>query len=565
MAKKKLDSSVKHSRTRSGCLTCRDRHMKCDEQQPVCKNCQRSKRRCYRGIRLNFTQYSIYLPSPAAPVPLDPPAAYRLLDQSITIASLYNNGVSPYEPYMHLHSHDELRESDRQYERDINLSAPAARSPSYDQEPPKAWNMDDSLMLDPYRRASMAANTVIASLRENPVYENVNLKDFLTDEQLDLTQSSHPLRAMAAETNTGELLAADLNASELVSLIHGQKFYWLLDLVNGLNAWKLIITRYCLDSLLKTHPGSSDNDFLVRCLLGCSTSDDSQIDGLLEEQASRWALLRYEPLGPETLNRYETILISVALMLLRSLLRIQHSLPVESVAQTLPRQTAIFYSIVTKYHALPQAQAHRLRTVVLVTTVQSVTMLKYFLNKLVEFGDSPGKDSVAKESDLTAGELMFLKSFYKDLDYSSSTYHMDIDPFVESKLDARKLRELIWYLIRTEHLARNPDEDLEDLVFGEIFSNEYDLFSTPGLSGVPEYASDQAVVEAIPKMVLPSEQGLAIYLVKEYINKCINANTPELVQRANTNLTRIFNCIECLTMEASLKLKWTQNFRWMLH
>ena len=37
MAKKKLNSTIKRSRTRSGCVTCRDRHIKCDEQQPVCK------------------------------------------------------------------------------------------------------------------------------------------------------------------------------------------------------------------------------------------------------------------------------------------------------------------------------------------------------------------------------------------------------------------------------------------------------------------------------------------------------------------------------------------------
>ncbi|KAI0396402.1 hypothetical protein F5Y17DRAFT_119664 [Xylariaceae sp. FL0594] len=33
-------------RTKTGCLTCRKRRIKCDEQHPTCKNCQKSKREC---------------------------------------------------------------------------------------------------------------------------------------------------------------------------------------------------------------------------------------------------------------------------------------------------------------------------------------------------------------------------------------------------------------------------------------------------------------------------------------------------------------------------------------
>ncbi|KAI0145544.1 hypothetical protein GGR57DRAFT_517040 [Xylariaceae sp. FL1272] len=33
-------------RTKTGCLTCRRRRIKCDEQHPTCKNCQKSKREC---------------------------------------------------------------------------------------------------------------------------------------------------------------------------------------------------------------------------------------------------------------------------------------------------------------------------------------------------------------------------------------------------------------------------------------------------------------------------------------------------------------------------------------
>lgn len=47
-------TKAKSTRARTGCFTCRDRHIKCDEMIPSCLNCQRSKRSCVRGVRLNF-------------------------------------------------------------------------------------------------------------------------------------------------------------------------------------------------------------------------------------------------------------------------------------------------------------------------------------------------------------------------------------------------------------------------------------------------------------------------------------------------------------------------------
>jgi hypothetical protein len=44
----------KPKRVRTGCLTCRERHLKCDEGTPNCQNCRKSSRVCKRGWRLNF-------------------------------------------------------------------------------------------------------------------------------------------------------------------------------------------------------------------------------------------------------------------------------------------------------------------------------------------------------------------------------------------------------------------------------------------------------------------------------------------------------------------------------
>ncbi|EPQ67825.1 Bgt-5132 [Blumeria graminis f. sp. tritici] len=58
-------------RTKTGCLTCRKRRIKCDEQHPACRNCQKSKRECL-GYDPIFKQQ----PGPAAiqPAPSTAPS-----------------------------------------------------------------------------------------------------------------------------------------------------------------------------------------------------------------------------------------------------------------------------------------------------------------------------------------------------------------------------------------------------------------------------------------------------------------------------------------------------------
>lgn len=49
----------KPKRVRTGCLTCRERHLKCDEGLPNCQNCRKSSRECKRGVRLNFIDTTV--------------------------------------------------------------------------------------------------------------------------------------------------------------------------------------------------------------------------------------------------------------------------------------------------------------------------------------------------------------------------------------------------------------------------------------------------------------------------------------------------------------------------
>lgn len=61
----------KPKRVRTGCLTCRERHLKCDEGTPDCQNCRKSSRVCKRGVRLNFIDIQVKSPPHPAPTTAD--------------------------------------------------------------------------------------------------------------------------------------------------------------------------------------------------------------------------------------------------------------------------------------------------------------------------------------------------------------------------------------------------------------------------------------------------------------------------------------------------------------
>ncbi|KAI1172671.1 hypothetical protein F4777DRAFT_494902 [Nemania sp. FL0916] len=83
----------KRKRVRTGCLTCRERHLKCGEELPDCKNCRKSHRECKRGIKLSFVDLVCKEP------PYIPQAhewTVEFQDESRLIASEYQGGLSRY-------------------------------------------------------------------------------------------------------------------------------------------------------------------------------------------------------------------------------------------------------------------------------------------------------------------------------------------------------------------------------------------------------------------------------------------------------------------------------------
>lgn len=103
---KKRDSDAtqdsKPKRTRTGCLTCRERHLKCDETKPTCHNCSKSQRDCNWGKKLNFLDTTCESNAYLIPQGLDYQVAFQ--DESRLIAGEYVGGREMY-PEEELESH----------------------------------------------------------------------------------------------------------------------------------------------------------------------------------------------------------------------------------------------------------------------------------------------------------------------------------------------------------------------------------------------------------------------------------------------------------------------------
>jgi hypothetical protein len=80
----------KPKRTRTGCLTCRERHLKCDESKPTCNNCAKSQRECNWGKKLNFLDTTCEKNAYLIPQGTDYCIAFQ--DESRTIAGEYVGG-----------------------------------------------------------------------------------------------------------------------------------------------------------------------------------------------------------------------------------------------------------------------------------------------------------------------------------------------------------------------------------------------------------------------------------------------------------------------------------------
>ncbi|KAK6204721.1 uncharacterized protein RJT21DRAFT_137175 [Scheffersomyces amazonensis] len=415
----KRDPPIKRSRTRSGCLTCRDRHMKCDEQLPICRNCIKSKRKCYRGIRLNFTQYTMYNPKDSIPINeyVLPPASYRLLDQSITIASLYKNGKESYQPYIHLHTNQDLEESDMQYHEDLYTSVPTAASTSLS----VSSKSNSTVTVTGSSISTINDNQYLPQLDTNTVLENYNITNVLLNDSYFINQSinspsssSNPqplfdsgnsqkfqflppnLQSISTQWSNQNLISANTETSPTstigypqqnvdihayISLIENEKYYWLLDQFNEQSIWKSIVPLYCLHQQYQL-------PLLTSCLMNCSYHFSIDVlTTILDQQLTYWYTIRNTSvINSIEIAKFTNILLSITLILLSIYLKYQReAMTLPQISTIIENQCKIYNMVIHKISNYLSSGKREQKSVLLISSIHSIIILKYFIIKKFQF------------------------------------------------------------------------------------------------------------------------------------------------------------------------------------
>ncbi|KAI3405289.2 hypothetical protein KGF56_001901 [Candida oxycetoniae] len=258
---KKLKFSNKKSRTRSGCVTCRDRHIKCDEQQPVCNNCIKSNRVCLSGIRLNFKQYRFYDPNENNSLPQIRPQTYRIIDQSITIASLYGESEK-YKNYFHLHPPEELMESDLELQGVVfskfDPTFPLSQTGTPLESQPLAGGSSNSNNNNMSLLETSITNTNMSFLSQLPQqilphqvnstsHLNIPKPQQLPNAQKFSTRPSplyeYPYLSMELGQIPQQLASISEDPQQYIDMIKKENFFWLLDLANDKGIWRTFHVR----------------------------------------------------------------------------------------------------------------------------------------------------------------------------------------------------------------------------------------------------------------------------------------------------------------------------------
>lgn len=602
MAKKR--NQDKKSRTRSGCLTCRDRHMKCDEQQPVCKNCIKSKRKCFRGIRLNFTQYTIYEP-PTNPYTNN--LTYRILDQSMTIASLYENGRTQYEPYVLLHSWEDLRESDMHYRQDMYCATPIINMNTHEG--------DGGQWLQPFQPGLEDHNPNELKANNTSILENLDLTHFLTDESMLLPNMEHyqsfvhqkqehlqqELSPHAAQPQLGFLdyeISYNIGIKDFIN-VQRQKYYWFLDLFNELNIWKLIIPNYCL-RLTEVDLGDNEsNTLLINCLLSCSMDTSVELNPILIEQLNHWNGLQAKQITVVEFARFERLLISIVLILLHILIKLQHNKWVfDCRCQVIfNNQIKMYNELTKKFSDLNDAKMKKVKSVVLISSIHSVSILKFFITKLFKNAPSqfdntnniPYEDTrlTNEFNTLNDFEIYNMNLFYKKFEYPQVNYNFQIKSTksTEFKSDSLKLRHFVWYLIKLDFILKNPTNTLIEMDYNFIFKDENnieippilhpsyspafvlnadDAFDVQASTTISNASKKKRKLDPIHSIILPNERGVAIILIREYISKLINTNDKASKTSSNECIKSILDSINNSMIDLHVKNLWSFNFSWTL-
>lgn len=638
-------TKVKRSRTRSGCFTCRDRHMKCDEQLPVCQNCLTSKRKCIRGVRLNFTLYTFYDPKESMPdpseagpeslAPMDLYTALRyfgFLDQSVAVSTLYENGKKAYRPYLHLHSEQDLAEAARQISVDCNSSKavstldtnyippmlhttlPQIAVPARVDDPfQNQYHQDRSSLLSlrphetvqqPYvnpghNLLNLSHNPPDAFLlselnpsepRENVILENYDITNLLTNPELQgrefpmdypLTHASLPQpdhRRSSVEILNELPTDSSVDADLFIDLIQRFRYHWLLDLFNEIHWWRVLVPNYCVRLAQaaevegKRPPGSAF--LLIDCLMACA--DTSSLDEILEasqSQFTEWAFFEDKEVNVSTFRSFERVLLSVALVTLSLLIQITSKPTLiydEKFQLLLLNQGKLFHKIMVQFTQVPQGRLKKLKQSPLtLESIQAMTVLRFMIKMNLQarnpsftysINASNSESVLAEVIDYSLPQHIDLSHFFTISDFeiqllNDSFANFDLpqmssqNPRVpaSSISESRKLRVLLWEVIKTDYATDNPD-------IVNRFTSHQEAFQFLK-------STDISIGRRLRyPHVSTNERSIALNFLSLHLNK-IHRYTP---QDTRAGCVKLFQMIDESSMDKSFVAQWHRYFSWVL-
>lgn len=530
--------------------------MKCDEQLPVCQNCTNSKRKCYRGIRLNFNQYTIYDPKDTASAELFAvPRYFRIIDQSITILSLYTKGKDRYKRYLHLHSPGDLKEAARHFHRDTyNLHPLPEEEYNFPHEKPYIELVPGPVPVQEWQFVDHAN----ASFKENVILENYDIKNVLMNPEGYATEGAAISVDRLPRRNLDVLpenTVSSIDVYRFIDLLQDRKYYWVLDLFNEINCWKMIVPNYCMK--LAQDP-EENATFLLDCLLACS--DDAPMASLManaKEQLLHWREFDFRDVKPHTIREFEIVLVSVVLTLLSLLLRATRRDFVfnDDFKILLTNQGKLFQKIVVRYTRMAEVKFRQMkRSTLTVCSFQAVVILRFLLKMQLrkvgmhytptagEFDallssisyDAPHEPNLGEFFTFTAFEMGHLNTGFYDLDLVQLDAKLVPDRGVAS--DSQKLRARFWDVVKLNYLQENPEANL-------TLASQH----TPPHGDVGRTT------------LIPNDKCIALNLVVLFLSKMQNTAMSEAT---SAKLHEIFQKINASSISRDIKGQWNAHFGW---
>lgn len=490
--------------------------MKCDEQLPVCQNCVNSNRKCIRGVRLNFTQYTFYDPNEGSAQPLQP-RHWAFMDQLLAVCRCYENGDAPYGPYLHLHRPADLAELAARL--DMELHALHALPP---EEPP-------------FFLPDVAENIEITSVLMNPPPEP-------------------PRRRSVPPVAPAPWLPSE----SVVALIQTHNYHWLLDLFNEVAVWKALVPSYTVRAAQSVSEADPLTVLLLRCLLCCAdTAPLAEIVSVCKSLAHEWGRSAPQPPSPQ----FDRLLLGVSL----SVLALLHCITRDAAVASLPdlhaaiaNQGLLFHKIVAAYAAtLPLRHP-----LLVVAAVQAFTVLRFFLKMhlqrllpLFSYAVVPPAQGVhdlvisydappdwSHFFSLTDLEIALIN--YADVSFDIPQLDPTSNqPDLAATSDAKKLREKLNNLVKVDYIHDNPHttglfvlDPVDASFFGPSLSRTSGRFHS----------------------ISPNEKSIAMNILAAY------SDVIHISGLSRDELHKIFLSIQESRMSDAIKRQWARHFSWTL-